>query len=226
MDIKVYALIGAVIFGQLGFVSYAMASPTSQFSQNITAGTLTRDIVDGSYQTVANPGVQMSNTSFSFNCQTTNGTFGSSTQMIYVQNPDASDSGWTLSLAASNETDLWTDGGTNQFDYNDYDAAGLLNCADTASDTDTKGGQMSVNPAAGTLAAGTCSGCTTGSITKGSLDKFGESVTSSITLLSAAAGSDDIGDWKLTGVAVSQKIPASQPSAVYTLSLTLSITAI
>lgn len=48
----------------------------------------------------------------------------------------------------------------------------------------------------------------------------------SITLLSAAAGSNDFGDWVLTGVDVDQTIPAEQVAANdYTLPMTLSVVA-
>lgn len=48
----------------------------------------------------------------------------------------------------------------------------------------------------------------------------------SITLLTAASGSNDFGDWTLTGVDVDQTIPAEQVAAAdYSLPMTLSVVA-
>lgn len=51
-------------------------------------------------------------------------------------------------------------------------------------------------------------------------------MTDSITILAGASGSDDVGDWKLTGVSISQTIPAEQAAASdYNIDMTLSILA-
>jgi len=85
---------------------------------------------------------------------------------------------------------------------------------------------MTVDPSAGTLAAGQCVSCVTTNITKGSSSAFNEGTVDSINILTAAAGSNDIGDWKLTGVSISQTIPAEQAAASdYNLNMTLSILA-
>jgi hypothetical protein len=94
------------------------ASATSNFAQTINAGSLSIDIVDGSYVTVGSPSVAMTAAPFSFTCQTATGSFGSSTQQIYIKNPDASDTGWTASLAASAPTAVW-DGAVSDYDFND-----------------------------------------------------------------------------------------------------------
>jgi hypothetical protein len=48
----------------------------------------------------------------------------------------------------------------------------------------------------------------------------------SITLLTAAAGSNDIGDWLFTGVDIDQTIPAEQIAATdYLLPMILSVVA-
>jgi hypothetical protein len=212
----------AYVFILVGYPVFVSASDTSSFTQTINAGTLDVDIVDGSYVTVASPSVPMSASTFSFVCQTSTGTFGTVTEQIYVSNPDAADNGWTVSLAAAAPTTLWESAGTD-FDFND---SGGLGCVDSGIDTDTYGGQMSVDPSVSTLASGQCATCTTNNITKGSSSAFEEGVTDSITILTGAASSDDIGDWTLVGVDVSQEIPAEQPAAGdYSISLTLSIVA-
>ncbi|MBI4426258.1 MAG: hypothetical protein HY567_01670 [Candidatus Kerfeldbacteria bacterium] len=217
----VIATVGILVL-VAGAGTFVYASSTSNFQQTINAGTLAVDIVDGSYVTVASPSVVMSTATFSFACQTITGTFGSATQNIYVSNPDAADNGWTASLAASATTAIWDSVGTD-YDFNDNGTSG---CADSAVDTDALGGQMTVDPSVGTLATGQCNSCVTTNITKGSSTAFLEGTTNSITVLTAAALSNDIGDWKLTGVSVSQKIPEEQPAASdYDINMVLSIVA-
>lgn len=213
------------IAGVLGLAGYVWAASTSEFQQVISAGTLAVDIVDGSYSSVASPAVALSTTTFSFACSTSTGTFGATTtEQIYVSNPDGADDGWTLTLAASDPTDVWDSAGTD-FDFNE----GGGNCADDGATTDAGddlGGRMTVDPSGATLSVGSCSGCVVTNVSKGSEDYFDEGTTDSITLLTAAAGSDDIGDWRLNGVGVTQTIPAEQPAASdYTLSMVLTVTA-
>ncbi len=213
----------------VGFYTYrgAYAASTSSFTQTINPGTLSVDIVDGSYVTVGSPSVAMSAATFSFACQSSTGTFGTASEKLYVKNPDAADSGWVVSLAAAATSTTWSSAGTG-FDFNDPATAG---CADSSGtqDTDTLAGQMTVNPSAGTLAVGQCSSCATTNVTKGSsaaFDAVNGTPVNSITILTGAAASNDIGDWTLTGVTISQTIPAEQPAASdYAISLTLSIVA-
>lgn len=216
------ALVTAVVLTTtIGIGTHVLASGTSEFGQTINAGSLSTDIVNSSYVTVGSPTVTMGAETFDFACQTSTGTFGAAEQLIYVSNPDAADGGWTLDLAASATTAVWDSAGTD-FDFNDDTGSG---CTDGA-DTDSLGGQMTVDPSVATLAVGQCSSCAVTNITKGSSTAFVEGTTDSVELLNAAAGSDDIGDWKLTGVSISQKIPAEQPAASdYTLSMVLSVTA-
>jgi hypothetical protein len=199
-----------------------LAANNTDLNQTITAGSLSTDVRDASRVAVSNPAFTMSSTSFSFNCQTTTSSIGSDSQRIYVDNPDGADSGWTLTAAVtSGVTSLWENSGATQtFDFNDPTASG---CTDGA-DADTKGGQLTLNPAASTLTTD-CASCATTSITKGSSAAYSQGVTDSITLLTAAAGSDDIGRWYLTGVGASQSIPAEQPVETYDINLTITATA-
>ena len=82
-------------------------------------------------------------------------------------------------------------------------------------------GQLTVNPAAGTLTS--MIGASTG-ITLGSQAAF--SGTSPVTLISAAAGSDDVWRGYVTGVGLSQAIPAGQAAGTYTLPMTQTVAAI
>lgn len=200
----------------------ARAANTPNLTQTINAGTLTTDIRDASRVAVASPTFAMTTPNFSFSCQNSTGTVGSNTQRIYLDNPDAADNGWTVAIAATGgATALWQNGGSTQnFDFNDSGTAG---CADTG-DADTRAGQLTVNAAAGTITTD-CTSCSTTNITKGSSTAFNQGTTDSITLLNAAAASDDVGRWYLTGVGVSQTIPAEQPVDNYTINLTVTATA-
>lgn len=208
----------------LGTATYVFASSTSNFTQTINAGSLSTDIVDAAYASVGSPTVAMTAATFSFSCQTATGTFGTATQQIYVSNPDAADGGWTLTVAASATTDVWDSAGTD-FDFNEAGSAGCVDDGATT-DADGLGGQMTVDPSGGTLAVGNCSSCAVTNITKGSSTAFVEGTTNSVTLLTAAAASSDIGDWTLQSVSISQKIPAEQPAATdYDINMVLTATA-
>jgi hypothetical protein len=205
--------------------SAVLAASTSNFAQVINPGTLTVDIVTDSYSPVSTPSVVMSAKTFNFACQTGTsasiGTFGTSTQQIYVKNPDAADNGWAVTLAASSPTAVW-DSSVSDYDFNDATSSG---CSDGA-DTDSVGGQLTLDPSVGVLAKGACTTCTTTNVNKGSSATFLEGTTDSVTILTGAAGSDDVGDWKLGGVALSQTIPAEQAAANdYNINMTLSVTA-
>lgn len=198
------------------------AANTTDLTQTINTGTLTTDIRDASRVTVASPTFAMSATTFSFNCQSSTGTVGSNTQRLYLDNPNAANNGWTLTAAAtSGATTQWQNSGnTKQFDFNDPTTAG---CTD-GGDADTKAGQLTINPTASTLTTD-CASCATTNITKGSSTAFSQGVTDSITILNAAAASDDVGRWYLTGAGVTQTIPAEQGVDNYTINLTVTATA-
>lgn len=204
-----------------GSAIYVLAAGTSNFQQTINAGTLSTDIVDGSYASVASPSVAMTGATFAFTCQTVTGTFGSGSEKIYVSNPDGADNGWTLTLAAQAVSSVW-DGAGSDYDFNDASGSG---CTD-GGDADSIGGQMTVDASGGTLAVGQCASCATTSITKGSSNAYVSGTTDSVTLLTAASGSNDVGDWTLTGVSVSQKVPAEQAAASdYDINMVLTATA-
>ena len=185
--------------------AHAALTATSQLSQQNTAGTLSTSIRDASNVVVASPSFSMGSVAVSTSTQTATGTFGSNTQRISVDNPGGANAGWTLSLAATGGTSAtWTSGG-NTYAFNG----------------NTTTGQLTINPAAATLTAVT--GTSTG-ITKGTSSAF--SGATPITLLNAASGSDDIWNGYITGVGVSQAIPASQPAGTYTFDLTQTVTSL
>jgi hypothetical protein len=218
-------LVLLLVVGVLGSATYVLASATSQFSQVINPGTLSFDIVDGSYVSVSSPGITMSAKNFSFSCQSgaasSTGTFGTASQQIYVSNPDAADNGWTATLAASSTTDVWTSGST-YFDFNDPGTSGCVDDGATT-DADAYGGQMTVSPTGGTIAQGSSGNGTTG-VSLGSAGSYVQGTTNSVTLMQSN-GTTDIGDWTLQGVSVGQTIPAEQPANTYSIYMKLTATA-
>lgn len=205
----------------------AFAASNSTLTQTITNGVLSTDILDASRNPVASPAISMSSKAFTFDCQTganaSSGTLGTNTERVYVTNPGGANSGWNLTIAAtSGATSTWANGGaTRRIDFNDPTSSG---CTDGA-DADTASGQMTIDPNTGTLTTD-CQSCTTTGVTKGSSAAFSQGVIDALTLLSAAAGSDDIWRGYLTGAPISQVIPAETPADSYTLNLTLTATAL
>jgi hypothetical protein len=218
------------ILFSLVFIVGVYAANTPNLNQTINAGTLVTDIRDASRVTVATPAVAMSATTFSFDCKSggsrPTGTFGTNSERIYVDNPGAAVNGWTLTLAATGgATDSWDNAGvTEQYDFNDAGGA-PVGCGDSVGDADSLVGQLSVDPSVGTLTAD-CTTCTTSNITLGSASAFDQGTTDSVTLINAAAGSDDTGRWYLTDVSLAQTIPAEQPNDSYSINMTLTVTAL
>ena len=212
----------------VAFPVAAFAASNSTFNQTINAGTLSTDIMDASRVTVGSPAVTMTAKNFSFNCQSggsaSTGTFGTNTERVYVSNGDAADNGWTLTIAATGgATSRWQNGGASQFmDFNDP-TGGTAGCTDGA-DADSTAGQLTVDPSVGTLTTD-CGSCSTTNVSKGSSSAFNQGTTDSITLLNAAAASNDVWRGYLTGVNMSQVVPAETPADAYTLDLTLTVTA-
>ncbi len=181
-------------------------------------GTLSVGIVNGSYESVGSPTMAMDVTAFSWACQTITGSFGTTTpsvEQIYINNNNGANNGWTLTIAAESNTDVWDSAGT-PYDFNDPSGS-PAGCAN---------GQMTVDPSVAILAVGQCSGCSVTNITKGDPYAFNQGTLDTILLLTATAASDDVGDWTLQGVSISQKIPAEQPAAIdYNINMVLTVAA-
>lgn len=220
--------ITAVVAGLVSVPVIALAAPNSTFTQTIGTGTLVTDIMNATRVPVASPAVTMSAKSFSFDCQAggtaSTGTLGTNTERLYVSNGDASDTGFTLTVAATGgATTTWANGGATQtFDFNDP-AGSTAGCTDGA-DADSRPGQMTVNPTAGTITPD-CGSCTTTGVSLGTSAGFNQGTLDSITLINAGATSSDIWRGYLTDAGISQTIPAEQVPDSYTLGLTLTATA-
>lgn len=187
-----------------GTSAYAALTDSTNFSQSITAGTLSTFIGDASGTEVVTPSVVFSAATVSNATQTSTGTLGTSTQRIYVDNPGAvtGANGWTVTFAATGGSAAeWTSGG-NTYAFN----------GSTADD-----GQLTVNPSTGVITAEV--GGITG-ISLGSSGTFSGGTNTPVTLLNAASSADDINRVYLTGVSVSQTIPASTSAGTYTLDFT------
>lgn len=215
------------VFMALTSVPAVYAASNSTLTQTITAGVLSTDILDAVRAVLASPSVTMSSKAFSFDCQTggnaSSGTIGTNTERLYVSNPSAANNGWSLTIAATGgAASTWANGGaTRKIDFNDATTGG---CSDGV-DTDTSSGQMTINPSVGTLTTD-CASCTATGVTKGASASFAEGTLNSLTLLSAAAASDDVWRGYLTGASISQVIPGETPADAYTVNLTLTATAL
>lgn len=208
------AMAGLLVWSfYFGFIAAVNAASTTDLSQTINAGSLSVDIVDASGDSVSSPSVSFSSQSFSFDSATTTATLGSSSEKIRLSNPTGTAS-WSVTLAATDgSTGYWSDGGSNTFDFNDSAYSG------DGSDSDSRGGRLAVDPSGGTITG--VSGCSTSNVSLGSSSAFDEGTTDSITLFSANSSASTFCRWDLTGVSLSQSIPAAQAGATYTINMTL-----
>lgn len=197
-----------VIFLSLVWVQIALADTTgTTFNQTINEGTLSIDIVDDVGDVVVSPAVTFGAISFSFDAQDSTGTLGISTEKIRVSNP-TSTSTWNVSMAASSGAGTpWT---TGTYTY-PFDSTGG---ADT--------GRLTVDPSVSTITA-VGSGCTTTNIYKGSSAYFLNGTTESVDLMGASSGADTLCRWDQTGIALTQRVPASQEPGSYSIAMTLTV---
>lgn len=193
-------IVGAVAIFPIA--SYAQNTAQSNLTQSVTAGALSTSIRSASGGIVSSPSFAMSSVQASTGQQTSTGTFGSSDQRITVDNPGGANNGWNLSWQATTPgTATWTSG-SNTYAYNGAPATG----------------QLTVNPSAGTITAVT--GGTSG-VSLSSSAAF--SGTSPLSLIVASAASADIWNGYVTGIGLSQTIPAGTPVGNYTISMTQTV---
>lgn len=167
-------------------------------------GTLGIDIVDAGGLPVANPYVDFPAMNFSFDAVQSLATLGTTTQKIRVSNSTATPQ-WNVTIGASGAgSALWTDG-TETYDYNDTAANGRLRLDPSVATVTPRGG------------------CSLTGITKGSAANFNQGVVDSITLLTAGASANTACYWDITGIALTQDIPESQPPGVYAIDFILTV---
>ena len=191
--------------------STVFASPTPTLNQTINAGTLTTDIYQSNDSTpVTAPTVAFPAQNYSFLCQTSTAVLGDANDKVNVTNLANGINTWTLSIAATSGTSALWSNGTNTYSYNNAAGSGCT------------GGQLTVNPAAATLTDDCNSNCTNTNVTLGASTAFNGTTVPSVTLMSDSSGTA----WEgyLTGIGLSQQIPALQHSGSYSLGMTITIT--
>jgi subtilisin family serine protease len=167
----------------------------------LSSGTLSIDIVDAAGNPVANPSVTLNQASYSFDDTISTGILGASTQKIRLAN--GSNLVWTVSIAATDGPfALWSDGASNSFDFNDSSG----------------GGQLTLDPSVATVVR--ADGGSTSGVTLGSNNAFLQGSVDNITLyFGYLTALNEMYD--LTGVVLSQFIPAQKQSGSYGLNLIL-----
>lgn len=205
--IATIAIIGLVVPS----VVYANLNPS--FTQTINTGALTSDIYQSDDATpVTSPSVAFAAQNYSFSCKTSTATLGDSSDKVNVTNLANGINTWNIAIAATGgATATWTNG-TQTYKFNDSTGSGCTN------------GQLTVNPSVATLTDDCNSNCTANdsTVSKGTSTAFVSGTQNSITLLSDSAGTA----WEgyLTGISLSQNIPALQHSGSYTLPMTITLT--
>ncbi len=206
-------LVLAAAFGVLAVpaATFAATTTTPNFTQTVNPGTLWTDILQSDGTTpVASPAVAFSALNKSFSCQTSTATLGDTNNKLYVNNLDAN-GGWTLAIATTGgNTATWTDS-SKTYSFNDASSSG---CAT---------GQLTVDASTGTVTPDCSSVCDAVTVNKGSSTAYDGSTVTSATLMTTSSGSG----WKgyLTGVSLSQKVPANQESGSYSLGMTITVAA-
>jgi photosystem II stability/assembly factor-like uncharacterized protein len=173
-------------------------------AQDITPGTLSTDVRDASNNLVANPSFALSGIIASTSSsQTAIGTLGTASQRLSVDNPAAADGGFSVTINATVPgTGTWSNG-TNSYAYNGTASTGLL----------------SIDPSIGTWTARVG---TTTALSKGVAASF--SGNTPVTLVVASSVLENIWNGYVTGIGLSQSIPAGTPAGSYTLSVTHTVT--
>ncbi|MFA7628362.1 MAG: hypothetical protein WCY37_03065 [Candidatus Dojkabacteria bacterium] len=187
-------------------VQLVLADTTqTTLNQLINAGTLAIDIVDGTGTSVVSPSVAFGAVTFSFDPQDATGTLGTASEKIRLSNPTTTVA-WNVSMAATGGPGTtWT---TGTYTY-PFDSTGG---ADT--------GRLTVNPTTGTITP-IGAGCTNTSVSLGASGFFLNATTNSIDIMAATTGADIGCRWDLTGVSLTQRIPAGQQAGSYTLGMTI-----
>jgi hypothetical protein len=191
----------------------ALAATTPTLNQTVNDGALTADILQSDDNTpVASPTVGFTALNRSFSCQTNTATLGDTDNRIYVTNFDDVTTGFHVTMAASSPTATWTDT-THSYDFNDP----------TGSTAGCTNGQLTVDASGADVTLNCNSACNAASITKGTSTGFNQGTTDAVTLFTNASTEA----WRgyITGIDLSQKIPASQEAGVYSLGMTITAAA-
>jgi hypothetical protein len=166
-------------------------------------GSLSVDIVDAGGVAVVSPTVTFAAKTFDWSAQQSTSTLGISIAKIRINNTTGTPA-WTLSVAAaSGPTALWESGSDN-YDFNGSSTTGRLQ----------------VDPSAIVLTPqGGCS--SNGISTNFSSFYFAQGTKDSIDIARANGSTDTNCYWDITGVGLTQDIPAAQALGSYSLALVL-----
>ncbi len=202
----------------------AYTAYTSYPEVTTAQGVLSVSIVDASDNVVGSPSASLANVAISTACQSASSILGTPTQQVRVNN-DTTNPSWSLNIAATGgATATWQHTTlAESYDFND-NSGSPAGCT-SGLDGDGKAGQLTINPSAGGSAVTAKSGCSTTGITKGTSQGFIQGTTNSITLLNASVSASSYCYWTMTGIGLSQTIPAAQPGGTYTLDMTLTVLA-
>jgi alpha-tubulin suppressor-like RCC1 family protein len=200
-------------------------STYAAYPEIVTAnGVLSVGIVDNAGVAVASPSLSLPSTTVSTSCQSTNGLLGTTSQKLRVSNETSSPS-WSLSLAATaGSTSKWHHQ-TEPYNYDFNDPSGSPSGCFSGSDGDMIAGRLTVNPADPAALVTPKSGCSNTGISLGSAAGFSEGITDAITIVSASSSASTICYWDITGIGLTQMIPASQPAGTYTIDMTATVLA-
>lgn len=187
-----------------GTVSPATAVAISGTTTVTAAGVLAIDIVNSLDQSVSSPSVQFPDYPFNWLNAQSSGALGISSQKIKISNYSITHP-WTLSIAATSGVSALWQSGTHSYDYN-----GL------ASE-----GRLYVNPPTATITPGT--GCSNTGISTQSAAYFVSGSVNSINLVVASGSAQTECYWYVTGITLTQDIPARQPNGSYSIGMTLTI---
>lgn len=193
------------IYGVVNDGVNSAVTAVSSGTITLSSGSLSVDIVDAGGTPIGSPSVAFASKNFSWTTQTSAGTLGISSQKIRLTNNTATAT-WTLSISAtSGPTALWVSGGNN-YDFNGSASAGRLQ-VDASGSTITPQG-----------------GCSTTGLSKGSATYFAQGTQDSVNLVTAGGTAQTNCYWDITGVALTQDIPASQVAGSYSIGMTLTAT--
>lgn len=214
MRVNKKLILAIVAFGGVAALAvapgaYAQQSADSKLTQTINAGALDTYFTNASGTTISAPSFVLASVTASTTATTTaTGNFGSDSQRITVDNPGASDSGFSLALAAEDAAIGWYASGSPSVSAYKHNGA-------TAS-----AGQLSVTSAGTT---GNYTGGATG-ITGATTGTF--TGTTPITIMAGSASSANVWRGYVHSIGLSQVIPASTPAGSYSIDLVQTVTAL
>jgi len=190
------------------------------YNRHIPPQALMTDIVTSAGTLVDTPLVGFSAITSGNYCQESTATLGDElNQRIEIINTTTNPL-WSLSIAPVGGVDANWSATTDSYDFNDAASAG---CGD-GNDPDNLKGQLTIDPASGTLEA-TQDGCGVSGVSLGSVSSFSQGVVDSITLATGSSSAQYDCQWHMYGFSMSQTIPAHALPGSYSLPMTITATA-